>query len=519
MSDPSLPPTDNQQTTSVQPASTPAKPDTFGNPWVLVPAALIALACLCLVGVASLAGAGWALRAAQPVALSTLSQISLSTPSPAPHTATPTLASAQATATAVATWPLLLSEPFDSNTNNWLTQSSTTTDGTYKISLAGGKYRWEVEAQTQEFFSPGLPDFPPVSDFSTSVEFDQLQGSDLAVAGIIFRAGNDGFYCFTLNQQGLFRFFLNYKGQLTNSQSWQEPKVKLNAHNNKLAVSAVGSHFIFFLNDQIVGEADDTRLTNGWVGLAMGAPVSTQTAIVEFDNFEVHTPAYDASVAPAATAGAQLLATQANLPTFLQDDFTSNDHGWTTGNDDNDYVSIRQSLTAGKYDWQLKAHKGVFWSEIPKDLAPDNFYYTVDVQKAKGPSDSDYGVIFRNHGSDLYYFAIDDNRVASVSLRSGSQWSALLTKYNVQAIQPGEVNRLGVIAQGSHFTFYINDQYLGEMDDTHLSFGYAGLAMELQNPDDLGEFLFSNYQLRNLKSVATTPVQIVTHTPVPSATP
>jgi hypothetical protein len=376
-----------------------------------------------------------------------------------------------------------------------------------------------VDSQTQEFFSPGLANFPPVADFSTSVTFDQLQGSNLAIAGIVFRAGDDGFYGFTVNQQGLFRFFLNYKGQLTNSQSWQAPNLKLNAHNNKLAVSALGSHFIFFLNDQIVGEADDTRLASGWVGLAVGAPVSPQAAIIEFDNFELRAPAYDVAVAPAATAGAQLLATQTARPIYLEDNFTSDAHGWATGNQDNDYVSIRQTLANGQYDWQLKAHQGVFWSEIPNDIAPDNFYYSVNIQKVNGPADSDYGVVFRNHGSDLYYFAIDDDRVASVSLRLDGKWTTLLTQYNVQAVQPGGVNRLGVIAQAAHFTFYINDQYLAELDDSHLSFGYAGLALELLNPDDLGEFLFSNYQVRNLRSGATAPVEVVTHTPQPSATP
>lgn len=519
MSDQPIPPNPPQS-----PTPSPKPPaDHYGNALWLVPAALVGVLCLCLTIVASFAGVGWALNAGRPVAISTLAQISLPNQATAPATATPlppTPLPAEATAQAV--WPLVLSDSFDNNNHNWTTESTTTADSTIKVTLTSGKYRWEIKAPTQGFFAPGLFDMAPLADFWSAVEFNQVQGSKTALAGIIFRVADDGFYSFSVTQQGQFRFFLNYKGQITNSQTWDDPKVKLNATGNKLAVSASGSHFIFFLNDQFVGQADDTRLPQGWVGVVLGVPADTQATIFEFDNFELHAPAYTQAEVPAATAAAQVVATQAGLPLFLEDHFTNNSLGWTVGNVDDDYASLQQTVAGGKYTWRATAHRGVFWSEIPNQIAPDNFYYSVDVQKTDGPADSDYGLIFRNHESDLYYFAIDDNRTVSVSSRLDGKWAQLLTKFNNQAIHPGALNHLSILAQGSHFTFFINDQYVGEVDDNHLSFGYAGLAMELLNPNDAGVYEFSNYQLRNLKATSsatgTAPAQIVTHTPVPTAT-
>jgi len=73
-----------------------------------------------------------------------------------------------------------------------------------------------------------------------------------------------------------------------------------------------------------VGEVDDTRLTSGWVGVNLGAPVDTTTGTFEFDNFEVQAPAYTVTEAPAATAAANLLATEMSLPIFLDNVFSTN---------------------------------------------------------------------------------------------------------------------------------------------------------------------------------------------------
>jgi hypothetical protein len=59
---------------------------------------------------------------------------------------------------------------------------------------------------------------------------------------------------------------------------------------NRLAVLAQGGHLKFYINDRLVGEADDSRVTSGEVGVALELNNGGDHATFEFDNFEVRTP-------------------------------------------------------------------------------------------------------------------------------------------------------------------------------------------------------------------------------------
>lgn len=56
---------------------------------------------------------------------------------------------------------------------------------------------------------------------------------------------------------------------------------------NRLKLNVEGSHFRFFVNDQLVGEAFDDKLDSGRVGLYVNLHQPGDLAVVEFDNFEL----------------------------------------------------------------------------------------------------------------------------------------------------------------------------------------------------------------------------------------
>ena len=62
--------------------------------------------------------------------------------------------------------------------------------------------------------------------------------------------------------------------------------------------------------------------------------------------------------------------------------------------------------------------------------------------------------------------------------------------------RPGEANRLTVIGRGSHFTFYINDQYVAEAEDDRLTAGDVGVAVELLDDGDSAVFEFDDFEVR-----------------------
>jgi hypothetical protein len=60
--------------------------------------------------------------------------------------------------------------------------------------------------------------------------------------------------------------------------------------SNRLSVVAVGSHLMFYINDQLVAELDDDTLQHGFVGVYINLEGGNALANVVFDNFELRAP-------------------------------------------------------------------------------------------------------------------------------------------------------------------------------------------------------------------------------------
>jgi len=61
---------------------------------------------------------------------------------------------------------------------------------------------------------------------------------------------------------------------------------------------------------------------------------------------------------------------------------------------------------------------------------------------------------------------------------------------------PTTPNRLTVTANGSHFTFLINDQLVANATDTRIPRGTTGLAIQIHQSDRQATFEFDNFELR-----------------------
>jgi hypothetical protein len=143
------------------------------------------------------------------------------------------------------------------------------------------------------------------------------------------------------------------------------------------------------------------------------------------------------------------------------------------------------------------AHKSfIGWVRADRKALTD-FYLSVDIQQVEGPDTADYGVIFReDDNSNFYYFGISDNGQYVLYLFF-EEWDTLINWTETDLIKPGEINRLTVIGEGSHFTFFINDYYLMELttDDTIPS-GSTALVIEMADENDHAIFEFDNFELR-----------------------
>jgi hypothetical protein len=196
--------------------------------------------------------------------------------------------------------------------------------------------------------------------------------------------------------------------------------------------------------------------------------------------------AYQTTVANAATTGRAL----------LKDTFDSNKNNWQLEKTDDDYALTTYEVADGTYNWDVTAHQPVISWVTANSKAMDDFYLSIEIKQASGPDSADYGVVFREDtNSNFYYFGINEQGQYALYLYN-QDWSTLLDWTESELIRPGEVNRITVLAEGSHFTFFINDQYLTEITDDSIKSGTVALAIELATENDQAVFQFDNIELR-----------------------
>ncbi len=225
-------------------------------------------------------------------------------------------------------------------------------------------------------------------------------------------------------------------------------------------------------------------------------PTSTPTFTPTATNTPTPTPNTTATI-QVQNAQSTVENASTNWKVILADTFDSNKNNWLVKPSDDDYALTTYEVVDGKYRWDATARQSfISWVRIEKKLLTD-FYLSVDVQQqADTPDTADYGVIFReDDNSNFYYFGINDQGEYVLYLFF-EEWDTLINWTQTDLIRPGEINRLTVMGEGSHFTFFINDQYLTEITDEKIAKGSTALAVEMANENDHGIFEFDNIELR-----------------------
>ena len=178
------------------------------------------------------------------------------------------------------------------------------------------------------------------------------------------------------------------------------------------------------------------------------------------------------------------------------DSFDANALDWSEGDYAGDLITGEKSIASGRYRWEGNAIDDVIWWSIPDMEAVSDFYLTAKVRRVSGVEDGQYGLIFMRADNDNYgLFKIEDSQYFKFSIRHEGEWDTVIDWTESSTVRPGEFNRLTIVAVESHFTFYINDQYVGEADEARLNPGEAGVAIELLEAGDAAVFEFDDFEV------------------------
>ena len=273
-----------------------------------------------------------------------------------------------------------------------------------------------------------------------------------------------------------------------------------------------GTHLHFFFDtfsaDQVGSTGGGNRLMYGGASPFTGytqadlPPGATQMcALVANPDHTVIAGSGNCSPLPEVNLAQELpgiLDAARSWPVAIQESFANNLNYWPTGQSSSaDLGSINRRIENGRYRWEITSTEpSVWWAASDKASATD-FYLAVILRQVTGPEAGEFGLIFRKNANQEYLvFKISPIGRYALYLYRDAQWTALIDWSDTGSIQPGEDNRMEVIARGSTLYLVLNGELIAQHNQDFLDEGQAGLFVGTSNPGDAGVWEFDDFEVR-----------------------
>jgi hypothetical protein len=187
-------------------------------------------------------------------------------------------------------WPLIMNNEFDTNEYSWSTGRDFDDYAYTQLEIVYGFLYYDVQAQ-QGTFSSTMPVANTLRDFYLSSTMRKIQGPLDAEYGIVFRSAGTQLFFLGIQDSGLVKVHfrdVNYH--------WQDPifegysqNVKIGESNN-VVIFAQGQHYVFCINQVVVGEMDIIYAGFGQIGIGVELENAGDNAIVEYDDLIIYAP-------------------------------------------------------------------------------------------------------------------------------------------------------------------------------------------------------------------------------------
>jgi hypothetical protein len=155
---------------------------------------------------------------------------------------------------------------------------------------------------------------------------------------------------------------------------------------------------------------------------------------------------------------------------LYEEDFSAPGTEWEIS--ENEQAQYR--IDGGAYSIEVFQSNWIAWNLIGQEFA--DFDLEFEVALVEGDPYNDAGLLFRFQDSDNYY-EVDINGEGSFSVGKevDNEWIQIVEWTSDPAISTfGRVNRLRLVAVGSEFSLYINDEFMVEFDDSTFASGGIG---------------------------------------------
>jgi hypothetical protein len=183
-------------------------------------------------------------------------------------------------------------------------------------------------------------------------------------------------------------------------------------------------------------------------------------------------------------------------PNLINDGFDQNTLDWPEGDDTDPLAVINWSIEGGKFRWRATANDSFVWWVYPTMDPVTDFSLSIQMQQTSGAVDGEGGLVYRIQEPGLYYtFELNSLNQYAVYSHLDDGWHTLIDWSDSDAIREDAPNQLTVVASGSHFEYFINQQNVASLDDTSIADGMAGLLVGLSQAEDQGSWEFDDFKL------------------------
>jgi hypothetical protein len=330
----------------------------------------------------------------------------------------------------------------------------------YHVEILSPNYKTTV-------FEPGKKSFGDVTiEVKAFTAASRTAESGDFSFGPVFRRSGDQYYAFTISQRTKKWYVLkSTPNALTILAEGADESINDPDVEDVLRVDAQGSNFTFSINDQVVGRVSDAEYVSGEIGFFVQS-FDVPNLHIHFDELTIRN--YDGPPSPGSTAA------------LYHDDFTDPATSWPEEKFDNFFIGYHEpeyyhvEILSPNYKTTVFEPGKKSFGDVTIEVKA----FTAASRTAES-GDFSFGPVFRRSGDQYYAFTISQRTKKWYVLKSTPNALTILAEGADESINDPDVEDvLRVDAQGSNFTFSINDQVVGRVSDAEYVSGEIGFFVQ-----------------------------------------
>lgn len=393
---------------------------------------------------------------------------------------TPTPTAAAATSTLLAEYKAdaaLTTEEFSSNDGTWVT--STGEAGSQQID--NDRFAITINKGNTMLWSTYRRSGDLAGNFLAELDVELVDGPATTDMGLLTHVVDDQhFILYAIRADGTYGLWRRTDDGWSALIDWSPSDLidTTTGAVNRLGIYRNDEQVTLFINDTEVDQATIAADEHGWFALAASAN-NEEAVTVAFDNFALWTDEALPEPTPMAElpdVSERLTEIRKGEPDFSEG-FRRDEGNWTISEDADAAISYQDRTLHMRIDsenWlSWSAHQTITAAQL------DAFYVEVDIEQVAGPSNGEYGVIFRwLDDNNFYGYYLSGQGTFSLWRKSAGEWTELMpwTVTTALIVGDGAVNRLGLLVEGAQMTLFVNDVVVGQVTDDTLSGGQLALS-------------------------------------------